>query len=287
MAPPILKHLPISLFVLITLSILIVLIYCPDWNRSGNGIEQSKAAPPTNTNDAHHLVFCSDVWAPFAGVADSPTPGYCIEVIKAIYENEGYSANYITLPWTRCIEDTRSGRLTALLAAHKVDAPDFIFPTEQIARTSDLVFYVRADSDWNYDGLQSLKHIKLGYIQDYAYPSLIYDYIKANTGSDQILASHGDEPLLRLIEALQMKRIDAFIEFSVVGNHKLRQLELEHAIINGGAISYPEGLYVAFSPARPDAQQLADLFDLKVKELRKNGTLKAISQKYEIPYSSN
>jgi len=146
---------------------------------------------------------------------------------------------------------------------------------------------VRTNSDWHYDGVDSLKHIKLGYIQDFAYPELIDDYFKSTTGTDQILAFHGDDPLMRLIEALQTKRIDAFIEFNVVGNHRLRKLELEHAIINRGSINYPEGLYVAFSPALQNAQQLADFFDLKMKELRKNGTLEALSRKYGIPYRSD
>jgi len=42
---------------------------------------------------------------PYNGDPASDRPGYCIEVIKAVFEPEGYTIDYQTLAWTRDVAD--------------------------------------------------------------------------------------------------------------------------------------------------------------------------------------
>jgi polar amino acid transport system substrate-binding protein len=224
------------------------------------------------------LSFCSDPWSPYAGKEDSPTPGYIVQVLREIYGNRDYTVLYVNRPWSRCLEDVRSGRLTGLAGADVLEVPDFVFPDYTIGVTLP-TFFARPTSTWRYRGLASLAEIRLGSIQDYTYERGVDQYIR-NAGSEHRFLVRGNDPLERLLAALNAGYIDAFIENGPVVGYTLRQMGLDPAMIK--AVGQVPGLklFVPFSPVLANAENLADMFDDGIVELRATGRLPKILARY-------
>jgi len=129
-------------------------------NRSSLDITPENGRPP------NILFFCSDPWPPYAGHSHESRQGYIVDVIREIYEPLGYDVRYVNKPWSRCISETRTGKLSALAGADVDEVPDFVFPQETIGVTRP-AFFVLKETAWTYQGLDSLATIKLGMIQDY------------------------------------------------------------------------------------------------------------------------
>ena len=97
------------------------------------------------------ITIASDPWCPFTCEPSLEKPGLMIEVAREIFKSKGISVNYSVSAWNRAIIDTRENKLNAVAGALKSDAPDFIYPTENIAQQKSC-FYVLKDSKWKYEG---------------------------------------------------------------------------------------------------------------------------------------
>ena len=228
------------------------------------------------------LTFASDPWSPYAGEVESENQGYIIDILKAIYSKHGYIVRYYNKPWSRCIEDTRKGNLTALAGADIDEVPDFVFPINTIGITRP-AFFVLKDSEFDFKELSSLKDKCLGVIQDYTYEEHLDQYITKNKDSSAIYTVTGNNPLERLIKALKEKRIDAFVENAPVVYYSLKLYGYKvEDFKEAGAPKKGVDLYIPFSPKNPDSTKLAAIFDEGIVKLRKSGELKKILQKYDL-----
>jgi len=151
---------------------------------------------------ADTITLVADEWCPYNCVPESDTPGYMIEIAKKVFELKGYSIVYEILPWARAVQDTRLGRYTAIVGAYQGDAPDFIFPANELGQINQS-FFVTTESSWNYTGIESLAHIVIGVIKDYAYGDELDAYIdehKSDPHNVQVVA--GTEALTTNIQKM-------------------------------------------------------------------------------------
>jgi len=94
---------------------------------------------------AETISLVADEWPPFNGVPDSQNEGFIVDVAKAIFEKNGIHIVYEILPWKRAVEMTREGLNNGIIGATKTEAPDFIFPAEELFNFYD-AFYVKKGS---------------------------------------------------------------------------------------------------------------------------------------------
>ena len=249
----------------------------PRSHRPGNGSPTTRSVGP-DTHGSHVLVFASDPWPPYAGDAAGEKQGYIVDVLRTIYEPLGYEVKYVNKPWTRCIAETRSGRLTGLAGCDVHEAPDLVYPRETIGRTRP-TFYVRKGDKWRFTGVASLQSIRLGAIQDYTYERKVDVYIHKQAGGDRILLTKGNDALLSLIQALRTGRIDAFIENAPVASAVLESSGFAGDVEPAGET---EGLdlYVPLSPQIQGVRRLARDFDRGLNRLRDGGRLAEILKRY-------
>jgi len=117
---------------------------------------------------ADEIVIAADYWCPISCSPDCNNPGILIEIADTIFSQKNCTIKYIQMPWKRAVALARNGKINGIVGAFYGDAPDFIFPkNEQINLTNS--FYVLKDNDWNFTGIESLKNIRLGYINGYDY----------------------------------------------------------------------------------------------------------------------
>lgn len=232
------------------------------------------------------LTLVSPDWCPLVCESGRPgilekDPGAVVEIVRAIFEEKGYRVLYSTPPWSRAIFATRKGSYTGILAAMKNDAPDFIYPEEEVG-VNRMCFYVKATNPWRYQGVKSLRSVVLGVIQDYAYDNgEVDEYIKksrtAPNSQVQIVASKTG--LEQNFNNLKLDRITVILDECRVVDWYLKNKNLTDMYQQAGCLEEVK-MYVAFSPALEQSPRYAALFSKGIRALRRSGRLQAILAKY-------
>ncbi len=226
------------------------------------------------------IVIAADPWCPHNCEPGSEREGYMVDIAREVLGEAGYTVKYVNLSWARALQMTRQGQLDAVVGAFKTDAPDFVFPDTPQGRSA-ITLFTHPDDTWRYTGPLSLHDRKLLVINGYSYTRELDQYIEEHkTDQDRIWMISGPSPLNRAINLLRQGRADAFVEDAYVMDW--------WASINKTATSPPRkaGLvsesdaFVAFSPARGDAKELAALLSEGTRQRITNGRVQEILDGY-------
>lgn len=227
------------------------------------------------TLSADIITLRADVWEPFVGTPGSSSQGYMIEIAQKVFTEAGHTVDFQEMPWNRAIGAAKAGQINAIVGAFKSDAPDFIFPDNELG-ISKTAFFVLNDGNWKYDGVSSLKDVKLGIISGYSYGDEVDAYIKKGENVD---VSFGDNALDVGIKKLIGKRIDTFAEDESVMLAYLKKTGQSDKLKSVGYLP-SENVYIAFSPVNPKSKEYAKILSDGIAKLRASGELAKIMAKY-------
>ena len=233
---------------------------------------------------AETITLVADNWCPYNCDPKSEKPGFVIEIAQKAFGKHGISIDYSVVPWTRAIEDTRQNKYTAIVAASRTDAPDFVFPSIPQGHMHN-AFYVKKGNPWRFKDVDSLASVSVGVITDYTYGDMIDAYISKHKGNlKYIQAISGDNALETNVKKLHAGRIGALIEGQYVMNYYLAEHNLSDTLEIAGLLppSDTDNLYIAFSPQYPKAKEYAAILSKELEIMRNNGELKAILAKYNV-----
>lgn len=206
------------------------------------------------------ITLVADYWCPFNCSDHSTGRGLLVEEAAAALELEGYKVSYSEIPWSRAINDVGNGRYDAIVGTGPAETPNFHFPREPLASAHHSAFTL-PNKGWEYQGLESLKAVRIGVIQHYSYGGLYKDYIEGNQHDEsRVVVLRGNRALGRLVEMLRLGRIDVLIAEKMVLNHHFQLREQVNPLRYAGLVN-SEPLYVAFSPAIADGAELAQALD--------------------------
>ena len=228
---------------------------------------------------ADTITIAADPWMPFTGDAVEYN-GFILDIATEIFAEAGHTVEYVILPWTRAITSTRTGKYNAIAACYQSEAPDFIFPDEEQGLGTNNLF-VHRDSTWNYNGINSLKTVTLGIIQDYSYGEELDAYIEENKDNSSLISvTAGDNALETLIKQLNGRRIGVMIEDKLVAQFNIASLGYADKIKSIAVVSDPEQLWIGFSPADPKSAEYAEILSDGMVQFRESGKLNTILEKY-------
>lgn len=235
------------------------------------------------------IVLVADEWCPYNCEAGSDKPGFMVEIATAAFARHNIIVEYISLPWTRAIESVREGKYSGIIGAYYGDAEDFIYPTIPQGRATN-VFYTRANDNWQFHEEKDLALRSLGVIADYSYSKFLDEYIEAHKGDmRRIQVISGDDAMTVNINKLIAGRVDTIIEDKQVVDYHLSQegeTPKQEKIREAGILPVPEDengiIFIAFSPALPEAQAYADILTKETENMRKSGALKKILDRYGV-----
>ena len=222
------------------------------------------------------LTLEADHWMPYNGGGGIET-GYVLDLVRAIFEPKGIQVVFTPTPWARALQDARSGKCMAVIGALKQDAPDFIFPEEETGRAC-FEFYVKAGSDWKYQGIGSLEGRLLGVAKDYRYFPELDDHISAHPKG--VYVSFGDRALESNVRLLLLGRLDTVVDDANVLRFFIARKQLASQLVSAGPGGRVMRNYVAFSPVHPSSREYARTLSQGLRTLRKSGQLKKILAKY-------
>ncbi|MFM8454146.1 MAG: substrate-binding periplasmic protein [Gammaproteobacteria bacterium] len=233
---------------------------------------------------AEKITFVADEWYPMNGnPTEKDNLGFMIDLSKAILEPKGYEIDYQIIPWSRSLKSVRSGQSDCGVGAASGDAPDFIFPSNELAQISTK-FYVLKDNPWKFTDVASLKGVPIGIINSYSYGDVLDEYIKSNK-TNEVQVVGGNDSLEQNIKKLISGRIKAIPETNVVMEAKLKEMNASDQVKEAGLIDAAENLYIACSPHTSKAERakkITGLLSDGMSELRANGGLKKILDKYNL-----
>jgi polar amino acid transport system substrate-binding protein len=232
--------------------------------------------------DADDIIIVADEWCPYNCIQNTDEPGFIVEIAKYVFEKEGHQVIYKTVPWARAIQGTRSGTYDAIIGAGKEETPDFIFPEVEVSTASHR-FFVRIDSKWTFENINSLSNVNLGVIRGYSYGTLYNDYIAPNKSDpDRITIISGENhALARNINMLIIGRIDALVEDKNVISHHFRKNGGREHVKEVGVASN-EKIYLAFSPQNKNSIRYVQTFNDALKKLRGSQFVADLLEKYEM-----
>lgn len=233
-----------------------------------------------STCTAETITIVADEWPPFNGKANSQDEGYMVDIVRIVFEEKGIEVKYITMPWKRAIAETKQGVYTAAIGASKTDAVGFVFPEEELARNR-LAFYVKKGNIWKFQGIESIQQIKLGVIAGYDYRQWLNEYITKNSNNtNKIQILTGDIPLQRGLQGLLLDRIDVVVDTEAAILSEAKRSSLSHQIQSAGYGHELSFCYIAFSPNIPRSPIYAQILSDGIAQLRSNGKLQNILDKY-------
>lgn len=230
---------------------------------------------------AESITITADPWCPYNCAQGSSLKGYLVEITELAFSKHNINVKYVILPWSRAIRSVFEGRNDAAIGVNKQEAPQLIFPTEEMG-ISKFVFYTKPTSNWQYTDITSLKDNSVGIIQDYSYG--IFDKIivaASKKEASKIQAVRSVNGLKQNIEKLQNNRIDVLVAESSVFNLYLLENNLQNDFRHAGIVS-TDKIYIAFSPKNPKAEIYAQILSQELQELRATGQLIQILKKYNL-----
>lgn len=232
------------------------------------------------------ITINSDPWCPYNCAVDSGKPGYMIEVAKAILEKAGHTVVYENMPWPRCIDFVQKGKIDAIVGATKNEAAACIFPDEEFGFTN-ICFFVKKGNTWQYQGLDSLKQLKIGIQAEYEYGAALDEYFAQNKNTPQVQEVNADEPLVLNIRKLLKARIDVIPEDKSAFLYTAMQLGVSDQVSLAGSVPIESKedfesrkVYIAFAPDKASSQAYARLFSEGMRQMRSSGALAQILAKY-------
>lgn len=275
------KHLgtkPLLIFILL-ISVIFGMTAC-------GGQTITPPAAPTQTfvpeRESNIIIVVGDSWCPYNCAPGSTHPGYIIEVATEIFKEAGYRLEYQTVPWTRTLNGVKEGIYDAAVGAAIGDIPEATFPEESLGFVQNSMF-VRKGNLWKFNGIDSLKNIRLGVVGDYYYSDEINAYLEANPKSPNIDVLLGDNAVERSITKLLDNKIDMYIEDPNVFYFTAAQMGVDRGKFDiAGELNEPEGIYIAFSPKNPQSEKWAQILSAGIKEFRQSGRLAEILKWYGV-----
>ncbi|UXR65180.1 transporter substrate-binding domain-containing protein [Bdellovibrio bacteriovorus] len=227
------------------------------------------------------IILRSDYWCPYVCNLDSPTPGYMVEIAKAVFEPQGHQVQITMTNWARSVKDARANKAQGIIGACVADAPDFIYPKNSLGLMKN-AFFVAKGSKWEYTGRGSLQGKRIGVINGYAYGGGVDPLIRQRHRT--FIPFSGDRPLEQMIRMLEAGRLDGFIENPLVLQYTTYagSLKTDSFKTAGWVEEEAVELFISFSPNHPKSGTYAEILSKGVEELRRNGELQRILNKYNL-----
>ncbi len=214
---------------------------------------------------------------PYADVK-LPEQGIAPELVRAVFDNAGYSVEISIENWSRAVEGARLGVYDGLAAAWYSEerAGSLLFSEPYLE--SELVILKRRADTRHYDSLSDLSGARLGVRTDYAYG---VDFSSV-PGLVLVRENHLIQNLLRLQ--------NGSVDF-VIGDLRTVNQQL-HEYMKDSASKFtvtkiklaPVARHVAISHLREDHKTVVADFNKALAALRADGTYDAILKKWRERY---
>lgn len=218
--------------------------------------------------------FVEDPWPPFTygEFSSAPTHGFMVEVLTLLFHDEALTMTLY--PWKRAIAMAQEGKVDGLmLTVQTVEREeDFVFSDE--IWFDEMVLISSSTLKLSFDGVDSLKGLKVGTILGAQYSDTFQDALKK--GIFQAVAS---EEIHSNIKKLSLGRIDAVIDSKL---NICEALKSDENVSRYHFINPPfkrATLKIAISKRSPWAEHI-NIINQRIANLKKQKTFEELVNHY-------
>lgn len=230
------------------------------------------------------LVLAGDYWCPYNCDTDDEDKGFLVELAARALYIYGIDVEYRIMPWHEALEKACSGEVDGVLGISSVEGKSLIKTSNPI-EFSAMHAFTRSDTTWQFDGISSLKGMKLGVIMDYTLDDDINGYVSMNFPAkpDAFLIEDGKHAVVESIANLIDGDVDVFIEDRRVVNFYINNNGLASYIRDAGKThkkSLP--VHIALSVNLPKARKYIKYLEEGIASLRATGEYDDLREKYDM-----
>jgi len=210
--------------------------------------------------------------------------GYCLEIVKAIFEPKGYTVIPDHFPVVRAIKQTENTHQDAICAINPFNSTKLSLASFSVAKLT-YSFWVRESSSFKYTGVKSLKKQQLLNIVGYNYslPGKEYqDYLANPDNEKHITQLTGSDPLLRAFKMIASNRADSICLDDPSANFTLKANYMTPLFKKAGSL--PNVLYAYFGVSQKHAEKknLLDIYNKGFLKLYESRVIHTILEKYDV-----
>jgi len=239
------------------------------------------ALPLLNADEKKNLTVGWEPWEPYQyKAADGSYTGLDFELLKAIAEHAGYKLTYTEVPWKRHLIGIESGDIDIALGASKTQEREVYAYFTEAYRTEKAVMFVRKGdgSKYPYKSVKDLANanFQLGVTREYYYGA-DYEQLSKNTEfMKKVQVADNDEVNYKKLVG---NRINGFFSDPYAGTAGLKKAGLLSQVEQLPMKVYEDDIFIMISKKANSTSVLND-FNKSLKELKANGTIDKIFQKY-------
>jgi len=230
------------------------------------------------------LVLAGDYWCPYNCNPQSKNQGFLVELARRAFYIYGIDIEYRMMSWGQAIEEVESGKIDGILGLSNPKGKKLISTELPLDYSSSIVF-TRADTDWTYDGISSLRGKKIGIIMDYVVDESINQYIGSNytINPGMFVVEDGANAVIESIANLMDKEIDVYIEDERVVKYYIQETGVAKSIRNAGKVAKEKlPIYIAFSTNIPNIKKYIEHFEEGIASLKATGEYDELRAKYNM-----
>ncbi|WP_378954718.1 substrate-binding periplasmic protein [Pelosinus sp. sgz500959] len=220
-----------------------------------------------NSNQSNMVIFYLE---------EQKRDGYLYAISQEAFKRVGYETRAEYLPWARTIKVTMEGESDVTIGYYSKERLEKMSYSDPIGK-AELVLFQKKDKKISYSNLEDLKPYRIGTQRG----AVISDEFDAAT---YLTKEPADSPHVNL-NKLVAGRIDLLLEQRDVIQQYLVK-EFPNEMNNIVAIEPPviiKGFYCIFSKKRPNYEQKIKDFNIGLKMITEDGTLKKIMTQYDHP----
>ena len=230
------------------------------------------------------LVLVGDYWCPYNCTENADYQGFLLDVTRRALHIYGIDIEYKLMPWHETLTEIKKGRIDGILGISQIKGLPIV-TTKLPLEYSTTSAFIRADTDWMYDGFPSLRGKKIGIIMDYNLNEDMSNFVGMNytTNPGMFVVEDGKNAVIDSITNLIDGTTDLYIEDQRVVEHYIREHDLTHHIKNAGKVSKDKlPLYVAFNAQIPNVKEYIKFLEEGIASLKATGEYEDLRAKYKM-----
>lgn len=219
-------------------------------------------------------IGAEDDWAPYSSAKEGGPQGMAVDLVQAIFAEAGMQLELVPLPYARCMEDAKRGRLAGCFDTLPDAAlrKDYLFHAQPLF-VDELWVLARSENPSAKLKTADLAGKRVIVTHGYTYG----DAFESNAAIERITAPRDSNALRMLVAG----RGEYAVVYRRITRHLLRgdAQDLEGKFKQVGKLE-DAALYLSFSRQYPDVQAIVQRFDAAHARLRKSGALQKIEKRW-------
>lgn len=230
------------------------------------------------------LVLAGDYWCPYNCHPDDDNPGYLVELLQRALYIYRIDVEYRIMPWSDALRLAELGEIDGVFGISSVNGRKLVTTRLPLEYSSTHAF-TRNETEWVYDGVNSLRGRKVGIIMDYIVDEKINHYIGINypINTSGFLMQEGENAVIESIADLIDGDTDVYLEDKRVVNRYVNENGLDIYIRDAGSVSTEKlPVYIAFSQELPLVKRYLEYFTEGMASIKATGELEDLRRKYKM-----